>query len=150
MEETTETVETTVDPDEPKGLRKQLSEAHGKIKELQAKNLESAYGELGLDTSRGFGKAVAKEYDGEASKDALTGWLKSEYEWEPTPQVEAHPQAQAITQGHEQLEQVAQTAGSVVAPTQDEQLAAAEAAGDYTTTMGIKGQQVAKMFNPDM
>ncbi|GAG00928.1 unnamed protein product, partial [marine sediment metagenome] len=56
-------------------------------------------------------------------------------------------QLQNITQGHEALDQVGQTAGSVpVTPTDGDVLAKAEAEGDYKTTMALKGQQMADMM----
>jgi len=148
MAENTETTETTVDPDEPKGLRKQLAEAHGRIKELNAEKLEGAYGELGLDTSKGFGKAIAKEYDGEVSKEALAGWLESEYDWKPEAVAPpANPVAAVINQTQAQIDAASEGAGSVpVTPTGAEALANAEAEGNYKQTMAIKSDQIANMF----
>lgn len=143
-----ETTETTIDPDEPKGLRKQLAEAHGKIKELQAGNLEAAYTDLGIDTTKGFGKAIAKEYDGVASKDELAGWLKEEYEWEPKAPVETNPAAPVIAQTQAQIDAASEGAGSVpITPTDVESLSKAEADGDYRQTMAIKSNQIASMFD---
>ena len=87
-----------------------------------------------------------KEYDGEMSKDAILGYAVSEYSYEAGEGV-IHPQAEAIAQGQAALDQVGQTAGSLVAPTQDDVLAKAEAEGDYATTLAIKGQQVADAMN---
>jgi hypothetical protein len=41
---------------------------------------------------------------------------------------------------------VQQTAGSIPAPTRQEELAAAEAQGDYRKALDIKGQEVASWF----
>jgi len=148
MADSTEaTTDPTPDPDEPKGLRKQLAEAHGQIKTLKADNLQRAYGELGLDTTAGFGKAIAKEYDGETTKEAVASWLKEEYEWEPEAQAPSHPAAQAIGAGQAQIDAASQGAGSVpITPTDAEALAQAEAEGNYKQTMAIKGNQIANMF----
>jgi len=148
-EETTET--TSEEPKETgKGLRAQLEKTLAENRELKADKLGATFASLGLELDKGLGKAIAKEYDGALSKEAVAEFAKEEYGYVAEPVVPQHPDTPVITQEHARLDQVGQTAGSVAAPTQDEQLAAAEAAGDYTTTMGIKGNQVAKMFNPDM
>jgi len=148
-EETTETTDEAT-PETGKGLRAQLEKTLAENKELKADKLGSTFASLGLELDKGLGKAIAKEYDGALSKEAVAQFAQAEYGYVAPEIVPQHPDAPVITQEHARLDQVGQTAGSVAAPTQDEQLAAAEAAGDYTTTMSIKGGQVAKMFNPDM
>jgi hypothetical protein len=148
---TTETVEQTdkaEEKSEAKGLRAKLEESLAETKKLRADALVSAYEKLGLSTNDGLGKAIAKEYDGEANYDALAAYAKNEYGHDPVvAENPPHPQSQAIAQGHQALEQVAQTAGSVpVTPTAGDALAKAEAEGDYATTMAIKGQQMADMM----
>ena len=139
-------VDSTPDPDEPKGLRKQLGEAHAKIKELEADKLTAAFDEIGMDPTKGLGKAVAKEYDGEISTEALSQYIQDEYGVEPQAQAPADPVAQEIQTQQAAIDAASAGAGSVVAPTQAELLAKAEAEGDVQTTMALKGQQVADMF----
>ncbi len=146
-EETTEVAEKTDKPEEAKGLRKQLNDAHAVIAKQRTDILTPAYSQLGLDPTKELGKAIAKEYEGEASFDALAAYAKAEYGYEHTPVDPAHPDAVAIAQGQAALDQVGQVAGSVVAPTQGDVLGKAEAEGDYATTMAIKGQQLAAMLN---
>ena len=143
---TTEVTEKTDKPEEAKGLRKQLNDAHAVIAKQRTDILTPAYEQLGLDPSKELGKAIAKEYEGEASYDALAKYAKDEYGYEHIAADPAHPQAADIAQGQAALDQVGQTAGSVVAPTEGDTLAKAEAEGDYATTMQIKGNQVAEMF----
>ena len=144
--EATEQSDKTDKPEEARGLRKQLNEAHATIAKQRTDILTPAYEKLNLNPESGLGKAIAKEYEGEASFDALAKYAKDEYGHEFTPVDNAHPQAAEIVQGQAALDQVGQTAGSVVAPTEGDVLAKAEAEGDYVTTMAIKGQQLADML----
>jgi hypothetical protein len=147
-ETTTEAVEEEAEKETGKGLRAQLEASIKREKKLKSTILDSAYEAIGLDTSTGLGKAISKEYEGEASEEALTEYAKDEYGWvAPEASEVVHPEAVAIAQATEQLEKIGQTAGSVSTPTEGDDLAKAEAEGDYATTMAIKGQQVVDMFN---
>ena len=137
-----EVEETTQSEPEAKGLRAQLETALSENKDLKAKDRDRAFTDAGLDITKGVGKAVYKEYDGDMTKDAILGYATEEYSYEAGEGV-VHPQAEAIAQGQAALDQVGQTAGSVVPPTQSDELAKAEAEGDYATTLAIKGQRVA-------
>ena len=150
MGEATDTNETAEvkDQDEPKGLRKQLAEAHGRIKDLQAREMKRSFDELGLDTSKGLGKAIAKEYEGEITAEAIATYAKTEYDWTPEERTPSNPLAGQIAQEQGKLDAVGQTAGSVAPPSEADALAKAEAEGDYQTAMAIKSRQIAAMFQP--
>ena len=140
--------EVTPTPDtepEAKGLRAQLEAALTENKDLKAGNRERAFADAGLDITQGVGKAVYKEYEGDNTKDAILGYASAEYSYEADAGVE-HPQAAAIAEGQAALDQIGQSAGSVVPPTQVDVLAKAEAEGDYKTTLSIKGRQLADML----
>ena len=79
---------------------------------------------------------------GDVSADALAEYAKTEYDWEGSEE-SPNPQAQAINEGTQRLEEVNQTSGSIVPPNESDALAKAEAEGDYATTLAIKGQRVA-------
>ncbi len=143
MSDTVETPE--VDPDEPKGLRKQLADAHAELKVYKTKDREAAFTDAGLDVSTGMGKAISQVYEGEVSSEAITKFAKDEYGYE-IPVEETNPQVTEITQAQARLDGVTETAGSVADPKEGDVLAKAEAEGDYATTMAIKGQQLADML----
>lgn len=146
MSDTETTEEVQPDPDEPKGLRKQLNESNAKLKIANAREMERAFTEVGLQADKGLGKAILKEYDGEISAEAVAAYAKEEYGWEGTT-VSEHPEAQTIAQGQAALDQVGEAAGSVpLAPTEGQTLAEAEAKGDYQKTLAMKGDQVASWF----
>ena len=151
---TTEATEEAVDapteaakPDDAKGLRKQLADAHQTIATMRTGLLDPAYQKLGLNPEAGLGKAIAKEYDGAASYEALAEFAQTEYgHVAPEVEADAHPQAAAIHAEAEKLDKVAGSAMSVVPTTQLDDLATAEADGDYQKTLDIKGQQLADML----
>ena len=96
-----------------------------------------------------MGKAIAKEYNGPASFDALAEFAQTEYgHVGPELDPDLHPQATEIHDETARLEQVAGAATSVVPPTKGDQLQKAEADGDYGSTLAIKGQQLADMLKP--
>ena len=144
-EETTEAT-TEAEKETGKGLRAQLEKTLAENRELKADKMGQTFASLGLETERGLGKAIAKEYDGELSKDAIAAYAQSEYGYTAPEVVPQHPDTPAIYQEHARLDQVGQTAGSVAVPTEFETLAKAEADGDYATALQIKGEQVANMF----
>lgn len=152
---TEETTETTEEPTpEPKGLRATIEKQSGQLKDRDAKIadlttqlLATAYEEIGLDPTTQLGKAIAKEYDGAPSVEALAAYAKDEYDYEAPAREAPSQESQIIAQGNAALDQIGQTAGSVpVSPTEVDVLAKAEAEGDYATTMNIKGQQMADML----
>ena len=131
-----------------KGLRKQLDDAHKTIADMRTGLLDPAYVKLGLNPETGLGKAIAKEYDGAASYEALAEFAQTEYgHIAPEVEPDANPLAGQIHAESDKLEKVAGSAMSVTPPTQLDDLQKAEAEGDYATTMAIKGQQIADMMN---
>ena len=147
--DTAEAAQTTSDapsgddkPDDAKGLRKQLNEAHKEINDLNTKVLAPAYDKLGLDTKSGLGKAIAKEYKGEASFDALAKFASDEYGHVAPENSGDHPDATAIAAGQAQLDAAGNVSGSIAPTDQLTDLAKAEAEGDWATAMRIKADQV--------
>ena len=148
MDEATTETEITEDApkgDAPKQLRDALKRANAENTKLKGQIMAGAYEELGLDREAGLGKAINKEYDGETSLEALAAYAQAEYGYAP-PVGTDHPEAGVITAQQAQLDAAAQGAGSVVPPTELDALAKAEAEGDAATSMAIKGNQVARMF----
>lgn len=148
MDEATTDTETTDEApkgDAPKQLRDALKRANAENTKLKGQIMAGAYEELGLDRESGLGKAINKEYDGDTSLEALTAYAKDEYGYTP-PVGTDHAEAGTITTQQAQLDAASQGAGSVIPPSEADALAAAEASGDVATSMAIKGDQVARMF----
>ncbi len=145
MAEPTEVVETPEPETEAKGLRGQLETALDELKTYKTRDKVRAFADAGLDTTTGLGKAIAKEYEGDMTKDAVLEYASAEY-GHVAGETQQHPQADAINTGQAALDQVGQTAGSVAPPNREDVLAKAEAEGDMATTMAIKSQKIAEMF----
>ncbi len=142
-----ETVEVEPTADEPKGMRKVIADQAATIKRQRTLLLEGAYDQLGLQTDSGLGKAIAKEYDGEPTYEALAAYAKEEYGYEGQGAPSQHPDAPAIQQGQAALDNVSGEAGSVpLAPTKNEELSQAERERDNAKTMRMKSEQVASWF----
>jgi len=143
-----ETTETQAEPkSEGSGLRAQLEKTLAENKVLKAEKLTDGLTAIGLNETTGLGKAIAKDYSGEYSKEAIAAYAKEEYEHTFDVPPAQNPQAAAINTGQAQIDSASQGAGSVpVTPTDAEALAAAEAEGNYKQTMAIKGNQIANMF----
>ena len=129
-----------------KGLRTQLEKALEENRKLKADQLAGAFGTIGLDPTTGLGKAIAKEYDGDATPEALSAYASSEYGWtRPEPQ---HPQAQQIVTEQARVDQVAQvTVPATSAMTEAQAIAEAEAAGDFDRAGAIKAAQMQRLVN---
>ncbi len=148
------TVETTEEAKETgKGLRAQLEKQIAATKAEQEKSaglrtqlLDRSYAELGLDPTKLVGKAIAEKYDGDATTEALAAFAKDEYGYEYAPAPDQHPQAQNIALGQAALDQVGNTAGSVVPPTQATELQEAEASGDYQKALQMKSKEMESWF----
>ena len=65
---------------------------------------------LGLNPKEGLGKAIAKEYDGDISSDAIRTYLKDEYNYEP---VEPTVEETVVTQAQERVESVMEASAPV-------------------------------------
>jgi hypothetical protein len=152
VRESTESPEDAVEATEPDagkdtggGLRKQLEGALAENKELKTDARARAFKDAGLDTSNGLGKAISQVYEGAATQEAVAEFAKDEYGWQAPPS-DAHPQAEQIATEQARVDDIGNTAGSIVPPSEADALATAEAAGDYGTTLNIKGQQMADML----
>ena len=147
--ESPEDAAEATEPDEGKdtggGLRKQLEASLAKTKKLETDARVRAFKDAGLDTSQGLGKAISQVYEGEATQEAVAEFAKDEYGWQAAPS-DAHPQAEQIATEQARVDDLGNTAGSIVPPSEADALATAEAAGDYGTALNIKGQQMADML----
>jgi len=142
--ETTE-VHLTDDSAGPKQLRDALKREQEKNAALTAQVMEQIYAEVNLDATKGLGKAIAKEYKGEPTREALLEYAKQEYEWEP-PEAPENPVAPAIAAGQSVVDQMNQESTSVMPLSEQELFKKAQAEGDRHTTSRIKADRVAKML----
>ena len=72
---------------------------HAELEALKTEKMDGIFHQMGLDTSKGFGKALKQVYDGEANLEAVSEFAKAEYGYEAgnvaqeevTPPVEEQP-----------------------------------------------------------
>ncbi len=106
--------------------------------------MNRAYAALDLNVETGLGKAANLIYEGEA--DGLRHFVEEQFEYVFAPD---NPAADVIADGHARLDIIGRTAGSVPkAPTGTDELAKAEAAKDYATTMRLKSEEMARLSRP--
>jgi hypothetical protein len=137
-------------------LRAKLEEALARVKELEGDKdtevadlteqaMDRAFADNGLSRTEGLGKAIAAQYEGEATTEALAEHLLSEYDHEAMGA--PNPIAAQVASAQSRIDMAEMGAGSVpITPTTGEELAAAEAAKDYDKTMAMKGAEVASWF----
>ena len=84
-----------------KHMRETIDRKEDTIKQLETelasykeKEIDNVFGQLGLSTDNGFGKALKQVYDGPVTADAISQFAKEEYGFETNGVVDAQPQAQ--------------------------------------------------------
>ncbi len=149
-QETTEIVDleatdTPVETGGPKELRDALKKEKDISHKYRSQLMSGVFDEIGLNPETGLGKAIAKEYDGEPTVEALTEYAKEEY-GHVVPETPENPKAPAITEGQKQLDAVNSQSQPVTPGTESEALNKAHAEGDYATAGAIKAARVERMF----
>ena len=117
-----------------KQLREALDRKDEQNKKLEAelasykeKEIDSVFGQIGLSTDKGFGKALKQVYDGPVNAESITQFAKDEYGFEPTGQVQdvTQPEPEQVVQDDARARVAALDANSTSMIPQglDEQLA---------------------------
>jgi hypothetical protein len=129
----------------PKALRDALARSKAETETEREKNamltnqlMADVWGKVGLNPEEGLGLAIAEQYNGAPTVEAL-GEFASKY-GHVIPQPETP--ADIINNQQAVLDGASATAGSVPAPSDLNDLAKAEAEGDYLTAMAIKNRQL--------
>lgn len=85
-----------------KHMRETIDRKDEAIKKLEAelesfkdKEMDSVFGNLGLSTNKGFGKALKQVYDGPVDTESVAQFAKDEYGYEPKNDVEEIPQTES-------------------------------------------------------
>lgn len=141
-----EVTESTPEANGPKELREALARSNEDRDKYKGMALADAFSKVGLDTSKGLGKAIAKEYEGDPTPEALAEYAETEYGWEAaeTPENPAAPQ---ITQANEKLENVQNESVSTEPKTESEAITKATADGNLQEAGRIKAGQLREMFS---
>ena len=149
-QETTEIVDseasdTPVETGGPKELRDALKAEKNLSHKYRTQLMTGVFAEINLNPETGLGKAIAKEYDGEPTVEALTEYAKAEYDYE-VPTAPENPKAPQITEGQKQLDAVNTQSQPVTPNSESEALQKAQAEGDFQVAGAIKARRVEEMF----
>ena len=117
-----------------KQMREALDRQADKNKKLEAelalykdKEIDSVFGKIGLETNKGFGKALKQVYDGPVDVESISQFAKDEYGFETTGQVQdvTQPEPEQVVQDDARARVAALDANSTSMIPQglDEQLA---------------------------
>ena len=117
-----------------KQLREALDRKDEQNKKLEAelasykeKEIDSVFGQIGLSTDKGFGKALKQVYDGPVNAESITQFAKDEYGFEPTGQVQdvTQPEPEQVVQddARARVDALDANSTSVMPQGLDEQLA---------------------------
>ena len=143
-------VTINVDADnQPEGFRKALDRANDRVAELEGRLKAAAFNQLGIDPEKGVGKAIAALYDGEPDVEAIAKFAADEFEWQPTGEVRSEQETR-VADAQSRMDEVRESSSPVTPPVEedlDAQIAAAEAAGDFQTSLNLKMQKVRDAFS---
>jgi len=131
----------------PKELRDALKRTQKENAELREILMEDAWAKVGLDPSVGLGKAIAKEYKGKPTADALAQYAAEEYGHNVPEAPENEVQTQ-VDHGTAIQDRVQSASQSVVPNAPEETRRKAEAEGDWETAGRIKADKLRKMLRP--
>ena len=122
-----------------------LKPFEAKVTKLEkAPAIKEAFSQVGVDVDSlpKFARKIVEDFDGDlADAEALAAYVQ---EWElPASEVEESQQA-VPNAAHVVAQATSPKRGVPKPPSLDEQIAAAEAAGDYKTSMALKTQKLAR------
>jgi hypothetical protein len=113
----------------------QLKDQAKQINRQRVQLMEGAFDEVGLDPTKGLGKAIAEKYEGDPKADDLRSYAIEEYSWEPP--VDDSLQS-AVVDAQERVTEAVNAATPAPASPIDIQIADAEERGDFAGTMSLK------------
>jgi hypothetical protein len=139
--------ETQPEGNGPPELRKALKRKTEEAAKYKKIVMADVYKTAGLDPSKGLGKAIAKEYDGEPTAEALIAYAGEEYGYE-APDVPDNPVAEEIVVAQAEADAIRSVTQPVVPNTPQEARREAEASRDWDAAGRIKADQLRKIMRP--
>ena len=137
------TVEETQDNNAIKQMRERIKELESVEKEYKSVQMANAIKDAGFDPDTGAGKALKDLYKGELQADAIKDFA-SQYGWgdapaEPTQQ---ELQRQRVVSSQDNLDTVIEASVPVEPVGLDDQIAQAQADGDWSTSSDLKADKL--------
>lgn len=145
-EETTTTEETTEEKDTPAWYREQIDRKDKQLKE-QGKTInrqrvhlmEETFDKVGLDPSKGLGKAIAEKYEGDPNADDLRNFAVEEYSWEPPADKDS--METTITDAQTRVTEAVNAATAQPQTAIDLEIQQAEESGNFAASIALKVQK---------
>ena len=136
------TVEETQDNNAIKQMRERIKELESVEKEFKSVQMANAIKDAGFDPENGAGKALKDLYKGELQADAIKEFA-SQYGWGEAPQpTQDELQRQRVVSSQDNLDTVIEASVPVEPVGIDDQIAQAQADGDWQTSSNLKADKL--------
>jgi len=137
------TVEETQDNNAIKQMRERIKELEAAEKELNSVKMANAIKDAGFDPDTGAGKALKDLYKGELQADAIKEFA-SQYGWgdAPAEPTQEELQRQRVVSSQDNLDTVIEASVPVEPVGLDDQIAQAQADGDWATSSALKADKL--------
>ena len=143
--EMNETVEEGQDNNAIKQMRERIKELEAKEKEFKSVLMGNAIKDAGFDPDSGQGKALKDLYKGDLQADAIKQFAQENYGWGSETPTEADPQAvqkARVVSSQQNLDTVIEASVPVEPVGLDDQIAQAQADGDWQTSSALKADKL--------
>lgn len=137
------TVEETQDNNAIKQMRERIKELESVEKEYKSVQMANAIKDAGFDPETGAGKALKDLYKGELQADAIKEFA-SQYGWgdAPAEPTQEELQRQRVVSSQDNLDTVIEASVPVEPVGLDDQIAQAQADGDWATSSALKADKL--------
>ena len=142
--------ETQEDNTAIKQMRERIKELEGVEKEYKSVKMNNLIQDAGFDPASGQGKALKDLYKGELTSDAIQQFAQEQYGWTSesptTPDPQAAQKSRVVT-SQESLDTVIEASVPVEPVSVNDQIAQAQADGDWATSSNLKADQLRKLLD---
>ena len=137
------TVEEMQDNNAIKQMRERIKELESVEKELNSVKMANAIKDAGFNPDTGAGKALKDLYKGELQADAIKEFA-SQYGWgdAPAEPTQEELQRQRVVSSQDNLDTVIEASVPVEPVGLDDQIAQAQADGDWQTSSALKADKL--------
>ena len=137
------TVEEMQDNNAIKQMRERIKELESVEKEFKSVQMSNAIKDAGFDPDTGAGKALKDLYKGELQADAIKEFA-SQYGWgdAPAEPTQEELQRQRVVSSQANLDTVIEASVPVEPVGLDDQIAQAQADGDWATSSALKADKL--------
>ncbi len=142
--------ETQEDNTAIKQMRERIKELEGVEKEYKSVKMDSVIQDAGFDPASGQGKALKDLYKGELEVDAVKKFAEENYGWSsetPTEVTQEQAQKSRVVTSQESLDTVIEASVPVEPVGIDDQIAQAQADGDWQTSSNLKADKLRALLD---